>query len=362
MFSYVAKSLLSKTLKTFLRKYLEHIELDSIDYGSSSSADNNSASGSGWGVRLSNVKLREGMELMKLPGKRKRVVLVKKKVKRMKKKRRETPRVKDTNLDTTSNVDLETGHGNLIQPVMVEEKKRVQHIDIDVSDSREIFPPKGIEMESLPLHKQTPNREHLLSIDSDMGYFSSNPSTPVQSTNTMCGAPSSFCLGSNSAGEACDNSQNTVSADFPLPLQQDENDMIKPLTPAIQKRINNRSLMFDTDKDRDSASNETWHRHESIADAIKDTCIADEKHEEEEEDADSYIEVEVEEERIVEDDMALVVGAGGVIGALNIRYAKILFCGELLNLLCAYECWFLIKIHFSFISLQACWQRTPHNC
>ena len=99
MFSYVAKSLLSKTLRAFLRKYLENIELESIDYGSSSSSSktaggnaNNLNHGtgtgnSGWGVRLSNVKLREGMELVKLPGKRKRVFTRKRKVKRNREKR-----------------------------------------------------------------------------------------------------------------------------------------------------------------------------------------------------------------------------------------------------------------------------------
>ena len=67
MFSYIAKSLVSKTLKTALGKYLEDIELESIDYGGKTEE-----SGSGWGVRLSSVKLREGMELAKLPGQRKR--------------------------------------------------------------------------------------------------------------------------------------------------------------------------------------------------------------------------------------------------------------------------------------------------
>jgi len=67
MFSYIAKSLVSKTLKTALGQYLEDIELESIDYGGKSEE-----TGSGWGVRLSSVKLREGMELAKLPGQRKR--------------------------------------------------------------------------------------------------------------------------------------------------------------------------------------------------------------------------------------------------------------------------------------------------
>jgi len=59
--------LLSKTLLTFLYKYLSDVDVEGIEmpslYGSSSEG-----SGSGWGVRLSNVKLREGAELMTLPG------------------------------------------------------------------------------------------------------------------------------------------------------------------------------------------------------------------------------------------------------------------------------------------------------
>ena len=83
MFSYVAKTLLSKTLRTFLRTYLDDIELEGINWNNdtTTTAANSGASG-GWGVQLSNVKLREGMELVKLPGKRRRTVIVTKKVKK----------------------------------------------------------------------------------------------------------------------------------------------------------------------------------------------------------------------------------------------------------------------------------------
>ncbi|KAL3925199.1 MAG: hypothetical protein SGILL_000572 [Bacillariaceae sp.] len=57
-----AMSLLSKTLQTFLSKYLSDVDVEGVALPSV-------YDGSGWGVRLSNVKLREGVELMhEMPG------------------------------------------------------------------------------------------------------------------------------------------------------------------------------------------------------------------------------------------------------------------------------------------------------
>ena len=61
-------SLLSKTLQTFLYKYLSDVDVEGVAMPSLMDVNGQS----GWGVRLSNVKLREGVELMTLPGKRKR--------------------------------------------------------------------------------------------------------------------------------------------------------------------------------------------------------------------------------------------------------------------------------------------------
>jgi hypothetical protein len=56
-----AMTLLSKTLQTFLYKYLSDVDVEGVALPS--------YDGSGWGVRLSNVKLREGVQLMKhMPG------------------------------------------------------------------------------------------------------------------------------------------------------------------------------------------------------------------------------------------------------------------------------------------------------
>jgi len=56
-----AMSLLSKTLQAFLKKYLSDVDVEGVTLPS--------YDGSGWGFQLSNVQLREGVQLMKtMPG------------------------------------------------------------------------------------------------------------------------------------------------------------------------------------------------------------------------------------------------------------------------------------------------------
>lgn len=72
-----AMSLLSRTLQTFLSKYLSDVDVEGVALPSV-------YDGSGWGLRLSNVKLREGVQLMKqMPGK----------VTKKRKRRRKRPKV-----------------------------------------------------------------------------------------------------------------------------------------------------------------------------------------------------------------------------------------------------------------------------
>ena len=58
-------TLLSKTLQTLLYKYLSDVDVEGVALPSLYNTDGHS----GWGVRLSNVKLRDGAKLMNLPGK-----------------------------------------------------------------------------------------------------------------------------------------------------------------------------------------------------------------------------------------------------------------------------------------------------
>lgn len=72
-----AMSLLSKTLQTFLTKYLSDVDVEAVTLPS--------YDGSGWGVRLKNVKLREGVQLMEvMPGK----IVKKRKIRRRRRVRR----------------------------------------------------------------------------------------------------------------------------------------------------------------------------------------------------------------------------------------------------------------------------------
>lgn len=78
MLKTAAMSLLSKTLQTFLYKYLSDVDVEGVALPSV-------YDGSGWGVRLSNVKLREGVQLMEqMPGKQ---VKKRRRVKKKQKKR-----------------------------------------------------------------------------------------------------------------------------------------------------------------------------------------------------------------------------------------------------------------------------------
>ena len=55
-----AMGLLSRTLQTLLNKYLLEVDVEGVAMPSLIDVDGHS----GWGVRLCNVRLREGVELM----------------------------------------------------------------------------------------------------------------------------------------------------------------------------------------------------------------------------------------------------------------------------------------------------------
>jgi len=67
MLKHAAMTVLSKTLQTFLYKYLLEVDVEGVAMPSLLSSD-----ASGWGVRLSNVQLRHGVMLMTLPGTKQR--------------------------------------------------------------------------------------------------------------------------------------------------------------------------------------------------------------------------------------------------------------------------------------------------
>ncbi|KAL7553614.1 hypothetical protein ACHAWF_016916 [Thalassiosira exigua] len=303
MFSYVAKSLLSRTLKTFLRKYLENIELESINYGASSaaaSADDNSGksknatSGSGWGVRLSNVKLREGMTLMKLPGKRKRVVTKKKRVRRSKGK---------------GNIDVTGASTNTIKADEVEGPFVLQPKSRDVSvDNQLDATTTGGENEyadlrrehAQALNERTHNSDRSFASDSENGYFSSSPSTPTQSRHGICGVTSALCANAKTKIESTSHRHNSGTSKRSSPSDPDQ-----------------------WNGQYEHGKEDQWHREPRVESARNEPHLTVEKNgvrENDDDDDDSFM--EVIEEDVVEDDLILAVGAGGVIGTLNIRLVE----------------------------------------
>ena len=280
MFSYVAKSLLSKTLRAFLRKYLENIELESINYGygsADSKADTSkrdaddgggggSSASSGWGVRLSNVKLREGMELMKLPGKykHKRIITRKRKVK----KNREmfcpnsdfvsTPIAKNSATGITQS-EVDRGGG--------EESRRVlqAHHPTDFDDS---------DISTCEDHTTVSRR------DSENGYCSSTSTSPIQSNRLLCRLPSNC------------RSVSTKEAEK-WQTETESNDILADESESCTQGLDNHSNFL-------------------LSDYSELNCNI------EGEDDDMYI--EIDEEVVIEEDLSLVVGAGGSIGTLNIKY------------------------------------------
>mmetsp|Transcript_39976 Transcript_39976/g.96200 ORF Transcript_39976/g.96200 Transcript_39976/m.96200 type:complete len:1166 (+) Transcript_39976:187-3684(+) len=330
MFSYVAKSLLSKTLRTFLRKYLENIELESIDYGSSTasagtkqekSAKDGGASGSGWGVRLSNVKLREGMELMKLPGKRKRVVSRKRKVRR---NTRDENSAENESTPVTRNskreLQVEGGEELFITQLKDSLGERDDAGAAPVCENHladtTLF--IGGEMGGIIVQPEVtlPLHDEQQSSDTENGYFSSSPSTPTQTSTGICGVPSTFCLNSNSRRTVESQEESAASE---LPLLSDGHQL------SNMPIVDGRGESHDTEKTANGNENlgqkeppplTSMPSRASSGERIMQHNLTGKTCDVDDED-DSY--VDVEEEFVVEDDMALVVGAGGAIGTLNIR-------------------------------------------
>ncbi|KAL7540689.1 hypothetical protein ACHAXR_011478 [Thalassiosira sp. AJA248-18] len=308
MFSYVAKSLLSKTLRTFLRKYLENIELESIDYGNSS--------GSGWGVCLSNVKLREGMELMKLPGKRKRVVTRKKKVKRNKNSSATNDATTVTK-NSTRIVNLDGGEESFVLQPRTRNRAAIVPEGKETSDTTE--EKDGILLQpskTLPLHEPIQNRDRFLT-DPEDGYFSSNPPTPTQSNN-LCGVHSTFCLNTNSKRYENSHEETAVSNDSIT----FDGDQLSNNNLFVDGEDDSGTHQFAEDNCRELDQN---NQAEDLCLSSSSTTVGDgqffsiDNSQDDGDAADDNSYIEVEEEVTIEDDMALVVGAGGAIGTLNIR-------------------------------------------
>ena len=160
------KSLLSKTLTTFLYKYLSDVDVEGIALPSV-------YDGSGWGVRLSNVKLREGVQLLKkMPGskigKRKATrKLSRKRIRIVKRKRR---KYIDRQPETSNTVDLPPH-----------------------SDSRELpdendvtsMPIQGSTAQSAPAMGDQPDDVSISQEEAVQTYYDTDSLTPPQNSKSI---------------------------------------------------------------------------------------------------------------------------------------------------------------------------------
>jgi hypothetical protein len=307
MLKTAAMSLLSKTLQTFLYKYLSDVDVEGVALPSV-------YDGSGWGVRLSNVKLREGVQLMeKMPGKRM------KKRKRTKKKRKPKDPVR-------SNAPVEESASYREEAALPQESLHAEGYDFP--DEPPQTPPRRQrernaarsreqdddliesslhfnDMGNLrPTRSRTASTDELeVSVD-DGGHASptSRPSTPLQDSKSIF---SCFTKGKGKGGttaqEGDSNTAGTMSDAPSMGYYGDDSSTNPPVSVVQETPLNRQVSALAMEEKRYPDEKDETARDDPIG-------------EEEEEESDSEDEFEDYEQPY-----RLCLGDNGRIGTLDIR-------------------------------------------
>lgn len=297
-------TLLSKTLQTFLYKYLLEVDVEGVAMPSFLDVDGHS----GWGVRLCNVKLREGVVLMTLPGKRR----IKRKQKQTKST---TTQIVDppesindnghtrtwswstttTNITTTSNVDRSTAiqnNSNTIPIIHNQEKLPLPNTEEENETT----------MESSLQHDIEATRTDIPTDNLPDSALSSRAPSPT----LLCSQRSSMlsCLTretpNDNQNEDDDNDLDIPSAppSRGSPLSSTTTTIRRTAEDILQKHV-----LFDTAKCNDDTHHPT---------------TVDDTEENEEDNVDNHQE-EKEEYEWIEQNMVLQLGTDGRIGTLDVR-------------------------------------------
>lgn len=269
MLKYAAMSLLSKTLQTFLHKYLLDVDVEGVAMPSFMDVDGHS----GWGVRLCNVRLREGVELMTLPGTQKV------KIKRPKPKN-DGPHdgvldVQETRENgTVAHVGEET---DAVESAVVQESVDESNIDVE-NDIR--------ERRSIPVTAD---------------YYASDDGESVVSGD---GARSRTSSVTETHSWVCFH-RGTTAKPKDMSTSEEKNPLLKEASEedATQATQSSLSLAADGEAHANVSSQKVPAHTEPT---FSDTGCEDDNDEEEE-----FIEVEK--------DMVLRLGNGGRIGVLDVR-------------------------------------------
>ena len=297
-----AMSLLSKTLQTFLYKYLSDVDVEGVALPSV-------YDGSGWGVRLSNVKLRDGVQLMEqMPGKRK-------KSRQRQRHKQDTQQTEEQQQEQQQQEQQEEAIPKQQQQQQQEQQNNTEQKDeLDVS----------IRVEDL----EHSNEKNVGGTYYDDDENEGRPSTPTQDSKSMFS-----CFSARRGGSKSKILLNTPSSsELSLPHLNGTN----PPDDVVAKE--DAQFLHSTQKEKhpeqenheeESKAEDKTSLSSQVATTVtktKETEISSEEEkveetkdkEEDEEGDDAYTEDE-EEYEDYEQPMMLCLGENGSIGTLDIR-------------------------------------------
>lgn len=273
-------SLLSKTLQTFLYKYLLDVDVEGVAMPSLMDVDGQS----GWGVRLCNVRLREGVELMTFPGKR-----------TVKKKRAANETTDTGKEDSKAPNEAEVDLQNSSPP------SRDDKFDKEELERVQVVHAKPADNEVLENAQQQVARSRLLTED-DTELDSAISSRAPSPTPLICrGSSASSVLGCLNRGSSTEVENDRDVATLEKPDEEEAKEEAEAYD-LVKKNV-----VFDTK-------------------GVEKEEIKVEEVEAEQEPA--KLHVDEEDEFIMsEQDMVLRLGVGGRIGTLDVRYVQKLSSG-----------------------------------
>ncbi|KAG7362668.1 hypothetical protein IV203_026028 [Nitzschia inconspicua] len=305
-----AMSLLSKTLQTFLYKYLSDVDVEGVALPSV-------YDGSGWGVRLSNVQLREGVELMKeLPGK------VTKRRKRKRKIRKAIPRRKQRPERHSKTGQLKqepflqrSGKNDDGTIINKNNKNDKDPLDNDKHTQRTISKDKQESFEEPISNTRTETLERETFYSTDEEYDSdtavARPTTPVQESKSM------FSCFYNSRGSKKMNDHSLHANSKTIQKKTSEPESLQA-TSATRTHTLKRQLSVPLPSST-SMNHSQYHLHNQTLTENSDDDDGYEGY-----DCDNSQDFDYEdEEEVYEEDcevpLRLCLGQNGYIGTLDVR-------------------------------------------
>ena len=298
-----AMGLLSRTLQTLLNKYLLEVDVEGVAMPSLIDVDGHS----GWGVRLCNVRLREGVQLMTLPGKR----TVKKK--RPKRKKAETRGI--TRTSKSDDAEKRQGNSNTTRD---DNRKRADD-DREINfDNQNSIDENGVDSELVKLtsddgHVSTPTRSRLMSEDTDMdSALSSRAPSPTFVCRTSVASAVSGCLSRGHTVDATAEEESTMETPSSPPSRG---------APPVRGSLTDHNVVFDTkslDVGHAVKPDEVFKPKENESRTDKKITVETVCDDEVQNDS-AFTDEEEDEYYMTEEDMVLCLGKAGRIGTLDIR-------------------------------------------